>query len=111
MKAAVLHELGKAPRYEEFAEPQAEAGEVLVRVRAASLKAVDRQMAAGTHYASPKRLPAVCGIDGVGTLEDGSRVYFGGPRKPWGTMAERTVAPKAFCFALPEALDDATAVA
>jgi NADPH:quinone reductase-like Zn-dependent oxidoreductase len=111
MKAAVLHELGKAPLYEDFDEPTPQPGENLIHVRAASLKAVDRQMAAGTHYASPKRLPAVCGIDGVGTLEAGSRVFFGGPRQPFGSMAERTVAPQAFCFPISDAIDDATAAA
>jgi NADPH:quinone reductase-like Zn-dependent oxidoreductase len=111
MKAAVLHELGKPPRYEDFPEPSPEPGEVLIHVRAAALKSVDRQMAAGTHYASPRQLPAVVGIDGVGTLPDGSRVYFGGPRKPFGAMAELTVAPLAFSFAIPDALDDLTAAA
>jgi len=111
MKAAVLHELGQPPLYEDFAEPTLQRGENFIRVRAASIKPVDRQMAAGTHYASPKHLPAVCGIDGVGTLEDGSRVYFGGPRHPFGSMAERTVAPQPFCFPVPEKLDDATAAA
>lgn len=111
MKAAVLHELGKPPRFEDFAEPVPQDGEVLVNVRAASLKAVDKQMASGAHYASPKEFPVVCGIDGVGTLADGSRVFFGGPRRPFGTMAERTVAPKAFCFPVPGAIDDATAAA
>lgn len=111
MKAAVLHELGKPPRFEDFAEPVPQDGEVLVNVRAASLKAVDKQMASGAHYASPKEFPVVCGIDGVGTLADGSRVFFGGPRRPFGTMAERTVAPKAFCFPVPDAIDDATAAA
>jgi NADPH2:quinone reductase len=111
MKAAVLHELGKAPRFEEFAEPTAGKDEVLVRVRAASLKAVDKQLASGSHYASPRELPVVCGTDGIGVLEDGTRIFFGGPRRPYGAMAERTVAPRAFCFAVPAGLDDATAAA
>jgi NADPH2:quinone reductase len=83
----------------------------VVRVRAASLKAVDRQMAGGSHYASPRELPAVCGIDGVGELDDGTRVFFGGPRRPFGAMAERTVAPRAFCFPVPSGIDDETAAA
>jgi NADPH2:quinone reductase len=111
MKAAVLHKLGIEPRYEDFAEPVTQDGEALVRVRAASLKSVDKQMAAGSHYASPKDFPAICGVDGVGTLEDGSRVFFGGSRKPFGAMAERTVAPRAYCFPIPDAIDDATAAA
>ena len=111
MKAAVLHELGKPPSFEDFAEPTAGEGEALIRVRAASLKMVDKQMASGSHYASPRQLPVICGIDGVGILSDGSRVFFGGPRRPYGAMAELTVAPRAFCFPVPSALDDATASA
>jgi NADPH:quinone reductase-like Zn-dependent oxidoreductase len=111
MKAAVLQELGKAPRCEEFAETTAGKDEAVVRVRAASLKAIDRQLAGGSHYASPRELPVICGTDGVGELEDGSRVFFGGPRRPYGAMAERTVAPRAFCFSVPAEIDDDTAAA
>jgi NADPH:quinone reductase-like Zn-dependent oxidoreductase len=111
MKAAVLHELGKPPRCEDFPEPSAGNGEVIMQVRAASLKAVDKQLAAGTHFASPRELPVICGTDGVGSLPDGTRVFFGGPRRPYGAMAQRTVVPAAFCFPVPDALDDATAAA
>ncbi|HEV2297311.1 MAG TPA: zinc-binding alcohol dehydrogenase family protein [Candidatus Acidoferrales bacterium] len=111
MKAAVLHELGKAPRFEEFAEPTAGKDEAVVRVRAASLKSIDKQLASGSHYASPRDLPVVCGVDGVGQLEDGTRVFFGGPRRPYGAMAERTVVPRAFCFPIPSGIQDDTAAA
>jgi NADPH:quinone reductase-like Zn-dependent oxidoreductase len=111
MKAAVLHELGTVPRCEDFAEPAAGKDEAVVRVRSASLKAVDKQLASGSHYASPRELPVVCGTDGVGDLEDGTRVFFGGPRRPYGAMAERTVVPRAFCFPVPSGLDDDRAAA
>jgi NADPH:quinone reductase-like Zn-dependent oxidoreductase len=111
MKAAVLHELGKPPRFEDFAEPIAGTEEALIRVRAASLKMVDKQLASGAHFASPRQFPVICGTDGLGTLEDGSRVFFGGPKRPYGAMAELTVAPRAFCFPVPSELDDATAAA
>ncbi len=111
MKAAVLHELAKPPRFEEFPEPVAGSEEVIVRVRSASLKAVDKQLASGSHFASPRELPVICGTDGVGDLADGTRVFFGGPRRPFGAMAQRTIAPAAFCFPVPDALDDATAAA
>lgn len=111
MKAAVLHKTGTAPRFEEFENPVAGEGEVLVKVTAASLKPIDRLMAGGNHYASFREFPVVCGIDGVGTLGDGRRVFFGGPRKPFGAMAELTVVPKMLCFPVPEGLDDATAAA
>ena len=111
MKAAVLQALGKPPGCEDFAEPTAGANEVILQVRAASLKSVDKQLASGKHFASPRGLPVICGTDGVGTLPDGTRVFFGGPRRPFGAMAERTPAPAAFCFPVPDALDDATAAA
>jgi NADPH2:quinone reductase len=113
VKAAVLYELGKAPKCEEFEEPDAQDGEALVRVLAASLKPVDKQLAAGSHFASPpeSELPVICGTDGVGVLEDSTRVFFGGCRRPFGALAELTVVPKAYCFPLPAVLDDDTAAA
>ena len=111
MYAAVLHTLGKPPRYEQFADPVAQEGEAIVEVRAAALKPVDKQLAAGSHFASPQVLPAICGTDGVGYLGDGKRVFFGGARAPYGAMAERTVVKAAFCFPLPDEMNDETAAA
>src|SRR6476646_1570712 len=111
MKAAVLHAFGQPPRYEDFADPQATEGEVLVRVKAASLKNVDKMMASGSHYDRLPDLPCVCGVDGVGLLDDGTRVYCGGARPPYGMMAERTVVSRAWCLPVPEQVDDVTAAA
>ena len=111
MRAAVLHQLGEAPRDEEFPEPVAGDGEVIVHVHAASLKPVDKQLASGSHYARPLELPAVCGTDGVGHLGDGQRVFFGGPRPPYGAMSQRTAVPRAFTFPVPENVTDETAAA
>jgi NADPH:quinone reductase-like Zn-dependent oxidoreductase len=114
MHAAVLHTIGTAPRYEEFPEPVVldKDSEMIVHVHAASLKPVDKQLASGSHYASHTgELPRVCGLDGVGHLDDGQRVFFGGPRSPYGAMAQRTVVPRAFTFPLPENLSDETAAA
>jgi len=111
MDAAVLRALGKSPRCEQFPEPVAGEGEVIVNVHAASLKPIDRQLAAGSHYASPRNLPFVCGTDGVGRLSDGQRVFFGGARPPYGAMAQRTVVPRAFTFPVPEGVTDDIAAA
>ncbi len=111
MNAAVLRTLGKPPRFEQFPEPSAGEGEVIVHVRAASMKPVDKAMASGSHFASLRELPVVCGTDGVGSLDDGTRVFFGGPRRPYGAMAQRTVVPRSRCFPVPEGVDDATAAA
>jgi NADPH:quinone reductase-like Zn-dependent oxidoreductase len=111
MKAAVLHAFGQSPRYEDFADPQATEGEVLVRVKAASLKNVDKMMASGSHYDRFPDLPCVCGVDGVGVLDDGARVFCGGARPPYGMMAERAVVSRAWCLPVPEPIDDVTAAA
>lgn len=111
MNAAVLHALNNPPHFEEFPNPSVEEDEVIVHVQAAALKPVDKQIASGSHYASPRNLPVVCGIDGVGRLEDGARVYFAGPRSPYGAMAEHTVVSRQRCFPLPQELNDATAAA
>ena len=111
MDAAVLHALGKPPRCEQFPEPIAGAAEVIVHVHAASLKPIDKQLVSGSHYASPREFPLVCGSDGVGHLNDGQRVFFGGTRAPYGAMAQRTVVRPAFSFPVPEGVDDETAAA
>lgn len=111
MKAAVLHETGRPPRFESFPDPVAQAGEVIVQVRAAALKPVDKQMADGSHYSAFREFPAVCGVDGVGCLENGSRVFFAQPRSRYGAMAERSVVFRPRCFPLPDTVDDVTAAA
>src|ERR1700745_1455576 len=111
MKAAVLRTLGKAPQFEEFPDPKSSQGEVIVHVKAASLKNIDKMMASGSHYDSHTKLPVVCGIDGVGVLEDGTRVFCGGCRPPYGMMAERTVVSRTWCLPIPDGVDDVTAAA
>ena len=111
MKAAVLHEIGDLPRFDDFKEPEVHPDETLVRVKAASLKRSDKLMASGVHYDSYSELPVVCGIDGVGVLEDGTRVFCGGPRPPFGMMAERTVVSRLRCMRVPDNVSDELAAA
>ena len=81
MKAAVIHALGQPPRFEDFPEPTAGEGEVGVNVRAAGLHPFVRAQASGSQSGSPNVLPQIPGIDGVGSLDDGTRVYFFDMRK------------------------------
>ncbi len=111
MKAAVLRTLGQPPRFEDFPDPKPSGGEVIVHVKAASLKNIEKMMASGSHYESHHELPVVCGVDGVGTLDDGTRVFCGGSRPPYGTMADRTVVSRAWCLPIPDGIDDITAAA
>ncbi len=111
MKAAVLHTLGHPPRCEDFPNPVPNHDEVIVRVKAASIKNIDKMMARGTHYDSHSHLPVIVGTDGVGLLEDGTRVFCGGSRHPYGTMAEQTVVSQQRCVRIPDGVDDAVAAA
>ncbi len=111
MQAAVVNVPGEAPKFQSFPDPQPQEGESLIRIRAAGLHPVVKAIASGAHYSASGTGSAVPGIDGVGVLEDGRRVYFGFVRKPWGTMAERAAAPGAKLIPVPDALDDATAAA
>lgn len=111
MKAAVLHALGKLPCFEEFPDPQPSQGEVIVHVKAASLKNIDKMIASGSHYDLPSKFPCVCGVDGVGMLEDYTRVFCGGSRPPYGMMAERSVVSQTWCLPVPQGVDDVTAAA
>lgn len=112
MKAAVLHEIGGVPRYQDFADPVAGPGEVVIDVKAVAVENVDRMIAAGTHYASGKylpQLPAIPAFDGIGTLPDGTLVGFGNPRAPYGALAEKTVVAKNGYVPIAEDIDPAVA--
>lgn len=109
MKAAIVEHAGHVPVYGEFAEPVAGTGETIVDVTAAALSPLVRSRAAGTHYSTAGAFPFVAGVDGVGRLNDGRRVYFLLPNAPFGAMAARTVVPDGQWVELPEGLDDAMA--
>ncbi|AXB42470.1 quinone oxidoreductase family protein [Amycolatopsis albispora] len=110
MDAAVLRNFGEAPRFEQFPEPTPGEGEVLVEVAAAALPPVARLAASNPDYGRGMTLPSVCGMEGVGRLEDGTRVAFFA-RSPNGSMAQYTVSRSAMCVPLPDGVDDVTAAA
>jgi NADPH2:quinone reductase len=109
MRAAVVSAFDAPPNYSTFDDPIAAEGELAVTVTAAGLHPIVRALANGTHYGSTGELPFVPGVDGAGRMEDGTRVFFGAARSPYGTFAERTLAANWMCIPLPEGLDDATA--
>jgi NADPH:quinone reductase-like Zn-dependent oxidoreductase len=109
MKAAVLHKIGETPKYEDYPDPKpSNDQEMVIRVKAATIKNIEKMIASGSHYDSIDHLPMVMGFDGVGVTEDGRRVLAGSPQ---GMMAEKAVVPKAFVVPVPDELDDATAAA
>ncbi|MCE9650683.1 MAG: zinc-binding alcohol dehydrogenase family protein [Parvibaculum sp.] len=111
MKAAMVLGAGQTPVYGDFSEPPPSPGDNRIAVTAAALSPIVKSRASGAHYSSSGQFPVVVGIDGVGRLDDGRRVYFVMPRAPYGSMAERAVASPAQCLALPDELDDVTAAA
>jgi NADPH:quinone reductase-like Zn-dependent oxidoreductase len=111
MKAAIVQGAGQGPVYGDFAEPVLLPGESRVTVTAAALSHLALGRASGTHYSAAGAFPFVAGIDGVGRLDDGKRVYFLALRQPYGSMAEHSVARAAHCIPLPDDLDDVTAAA
>ena len=111
MKAAIVNEIGKTPVYGDFNTPSVSGENVLVEVTCAALSPVTKSRASGTHYSSTGDIPFIVGMDGVGTLSDGKRVYFVSPRAPFGSMAEFVPIRPSQCINLPDTLDDITAAA
>jgi NADPH:quinone reductase-like Zn-dependent oxidoreductase len=109
MNAAVVRSYGVPPSYTTFEEPVAGEGEVLVTATAAGLHPIVKGLASGTHYGSTGILPFVPGVDGVGRLPDGRRVYFGIVRPPFGSFAEKTVTGVTLFVELPDGLSDEAA--
>src|SRR6187401_3620252 len=109
MKAAILNKLGTSPVYQDFADPIPQNEEqILINVKAASVKNIDKLRAGGKHYASHKELPAIVGLDGVGILENGKRVYAQGLT---GMIAEKALISAHRFTLLPDQIDDITAAA
>jgi NADPH2:quinone reductase len=111
MNAVVVQSFDAPPRYTSFDDPVSGEGELLVNVTAVGLHPIVKALARGTHYGSTGKLPFIPGVDGAGKLADGTRVYFGISRPPFGSFAERTITSSAFSLPLPDGLNDATAAA
>ncbi|MEV4016860.1 zinc-binding alcohol dehydrogenase family protein [Nonomuraea angiospora] len=106
----MLHQVGGIPRYEDFPDPVAGDGEVIIEVTAVAVENVDKAIAAGTHYASEKyigRLPVIPVFDGIGALPDGTLVGFGNIRLPYGALAEKAVVPQGSHMPIPDDIDPA----
>jgi NADPH:quinone reductase-like Zn-dependent oxidoreductase len=120
MKAAVIDRLGAAPHPAACPDPPPVTGsQVLVKVEAAALNAVDLHVAAGHHRAGPPRLPYVPGIELAGTIaagpDQGLRVRAVVPAGlvPGvnGGLAEFLLTDRATCIPVPDGLDSVAAAA
>lgn len=111
MNAAVMQSAQSAPQYKTFEDPVPQEGEVGVQVLAAGLHPVVKSRAKGSHYTSGGEYPLIPGIDGVGRLDDGRRVFFAAARPLLGTFAERCIARPQAIFPLADTIPDATGAA
>ncbi|MFB6456596.1 zinc-binding alcohol dehydrogenase family protein [Chitinophaga sp. Hz27] len=112
MKAAIIHAYGETPQYGDIKQPEhPKDGQAIVSVNAASIKNLDKGIVAGKHYSKPyENFPAVVGLDGIGTMEDGERVYAQAIA-PYGMMAEYALINKKTAIQIPDNVDDVTAAA
>ncbi|RUT29596.1 zinc-binding alcohol dehydrogenase family protein [Paenibacillus zeisoli] len=111
MKAAIVKEMGATLVFGQCDSPVATEGHVLVNVSTAALSRLSKFRSMGMHYSSEVNFPLIAGADGVGTLEDGTRVYFAQPTAPYGSLAEQTLVKETMIVPLPDGLDDITAAA
>lgn len=107
MKAAVLRKFGQTPQYEDYPEPAVTApNQLAIKVTAAAIKNLDRLLANGSRHPANISLPCVIGTDGIGVLDDGTRIYATGLT---GMMAERAIIDAKMYTILPDGLDIALA--
>lgn len=109
MRAAILRSAGSDPQVGNFDDPSPSDGELVVNVTAAGLNPVDLYLASG--QLGEPQVPRVVGQEGIGTTEDGRRVYFNPSVSPFGSLAQRTLVDPDQTFDVPDGLDDALAVA
>lgn len=91
MRAAVVDALHTVPYFTEQPEPAPVAGALRVKVDWAGLQPTDVLRVRGT-YKQPV-FPYIIGGEGVGRLDDGTRVYFGHSVPQQGAMSEWTMVP------------------
>ncbi|WP_434446861.1 zinc-binding dehydrogenase [Lentzea sp. E54] len=93
MRAVVVNAAGESPVCGEFSEVPVPSGREPLSLVGAGLHNVVRGMASGGHYGRRMDYPVILGIDAVARTGDGRLVYTGYARPPFGTMAERLIAP------------------
>ncbi|HEY7965580.1 MAG TPA: zinc-binding dehydrogenase [Solirubrobacteraceae bacterium] len=105
MMAVVVRDAAAAPVFEDFEEPVAGDGQLVVDVLAAGLNPVDLAlMGSGP-------LPAVPGNEGVARLAGGGRAYFERTIAPFGSFAPRALVAAELPITLPDDLSTADALA
>lgn len=108
MKAAIIAPDGSFV-LADHAAPQPTEGAYLVTVTAAGIGPTDLMRAKG--FFGPVASAYVPGGEGVGTLPDGTRVYFGHSIAPFGAMADQTLVADAEVWPCPAQIPDDQVIA
>ncbi|MGP3960608.1 quinone oxidoreductase family protein [Nonomuraea sp. 3N208] len=108
MRAVQIETCGKPPRLAERPVPEPGPGERLVGVIAAPITPLDLLCASGSSYFGVPATPYVPGVQGVGTVGDGTLVWFptvAGMAPGDGSMAELASIPADDLVELPAGTD------
>jgi NADPH:quinone reductase len=108
MRAAAIVHCGRPPVVVDRPFVPGGDGSVTVTVTAAPITPLDVLCATGTSYFGEPAVPYVPGVQGVGTLPDGTAVWFptdAGMRPGDGSMAERVTVPASTVVRLPAGAD------
>ena len=112
MKALAIFQRGELPQLmDHYPEPSVQNDdELLVSVKAAAIKHLDKSRAIGKHYSAGNDLSKshIMGGDGVGLLADGTRVFALGAS---GMVAEKARIEKNTIVKLPDGIADDIAAA
>lgn len=108
MKAAIITPDGSFT-LADHATPAPREGCALVSVTAAGIGPTDLMRAKG--FFGPVTGAYVPGGEGVGTLADGTRVYFGHATPPFGAIAQTTLVPESEVWPVPAGLADDQVIA
>ncbi len=121
MKAIRIHNFGPSEdvlQYEDVSVPEPKAGEVLIKVEAASLNRADLSLRKGAYRISPDQLPVIPGREVAGTIEKlGANVseFKTGQRvvgyPSLGGYAQYAIAKTSEVRAIPDAVTFAQAAA
>ncbi|CAF1494855.1 unnamed protein product [Adineta steineri] len=103
--AAVVKALGQVPRCELIDLPSPTSNQVEVQVIAAGVHQLVRAIIGGRHYIKPKTSPIVAGVDGVGKLSNGEKIFFISMAPPTGTMSEHVNVHRDMMIPLPNNAD------
>lgn len=121
MKAIRIHQFGDSDevlRYEDVDVPEPQAGQVLIKVEAASLNRADLSLRKGAYRISPDQLPVIPGREFAGTVEklgDNVTEFKLGQRvvgyPSLGGYAQYAIADAAEVRPVPEGVSSAEAAA